>query len=97
MVTSLQINCDKNIQHTCDKVIRDQFIVLDFWSPWNQEELRLEEGAEPVRKRALDPDLVAFSPGPDPLVQGSSAERGRDWPWVAQFLFPQSVSQAHRL
>ena len=46
----MQINCDKNIQHTSDKVISDRFIALDFWSPRNQEELRLEEGAEPVRK-----------------------------------------------
>ena len=73
----MQINCDKNIQHTSDKVISDQFIALGPWSLGDQEEPRLEEGAEPVRKRALDPDLVAFSPGPDTLVQGSSAERGR--------------------
>lgn len=60
-----------------DKVIRDRFIALGSWSPRDQEEPRLEEGAEPVRKRALHPDLAAFRPGPDPLVQGSSAERGQ--------------------
>ena len=51
-----------------DKVIRDRFIALGSWSPRDQEEPRLEEGAEPVRKRALHPDLAAFRPGPDPLV-----------------------------
>lgn len=71
------MNCDKNTQHMSDKVIRDRFIALGSWSPRDQEEAGLEEEAEPVRKRALHPDLAAFRPGPDPLVQGSSAERGR--------------------